>query len=119
MSKVNIKSKLLNKTNNDVYNIITKGIKDNNIIKFYDNEVLNLLIINPNNIRLERKNSEYSIIMEFSEGYTKGIYKLKDLNLDFKIKTNYIKKEDNYIEIDYIIYMDDEIEYNYIIDCRC
>ena len=119
MSKININSKLLNKTNNDIYNINTKGIKEDNKIKFYDNEILNIITIDSDYIYIERKGKEYNINMSFREGKTKGTYKLKGLSFDFDIKTNYIKKEDNYIEIDYIIYMDDEIKYNYIIDCRC
>ena len=118
MSKVNIKAKLLNKTSNETYNINTKGIKNNNKITFYDNDILNTIIIDSDNILVERKNNEYTISLDFSK--EKGIYKTKDdLVLDFMIKINYIIKKEEFIEIDYIIYMDDEISYNYTIDCRC
>ena len=112
MSKINIKAKLLNKSDNELYNINTKGIKDNNNLKFYDNDILN--IIDLSNNYFERRNKEYNIKLDFNN--KKGIYKMNDFSFDFDIEINYIKKDDNYIEIDYIIYMDGKIEYNYRIE---
>ena len=112
MSKVNIKSKLFNKTTNELYNISIKGLKNNNILKFYDNDILNIVDIDNNYI--ERKNKEYTIKIDFN--IKKGIYILNNFKFDFDIKINYLKKECNYIEIDYIIYIDDKLEYNYRIE---
>ena len=112
MSKININLKLFNKTTNNLYTINTKCIKSDNEIKFYDNYTLN--IYNINNSYLIRKNKEYNIELDFKNN--KGYINTNNLKLDFKIKTNFIKKNDNYIEIDYIIYMDGEEKYNYRIE---
>jgi len=109
MSKINIESKLLNKTTNEIYNINTKAIKDDDILKFYDNDILNIIDIKNNLI--ERKNNEYNIKLDFNN--EKGIYILNNFSFDFDIKINNLDKGKNYIEIDYIIYMDEVKEYNY------
>lgn len=89
MSKLSVKFKLLNKTSNEVYEIDTKAIKNNDKITFYDNDILNIIDIDNNYI--ERKNREYSIRLDFNK--EKGIYILNEkFNFDFKIKNNYIKK---------------------------
>ena len=113
MSKLNIKFKLLNKTNNEVYKINTKAIKNNSKISFYDKDILNIIDIDNNYI--ERKNNEYSIKLDLNK--EEGLYVLNDkFDYKFRIKKNYIKKDGNYIEFDYIIYMDEEIKYNFIIE---
>ncbi len=115
MSKLSIKFELLNKTSNEVYKIDTKAIKNNGKITFCDNDILNIIDIDNNYI--ERKNKEYIIKLDFNK--EKGIYILNDkFNFDFKIKINYIKKDENYIEFDYIIYMDEETKYNFKIEYR-
>ena len=53
-------------------------------------------------------------MIELDFNNKKGIYILNNFSFDFDLKLNYLNKEDNYIEIDYIIYMDEVNEYNYI-----
>ncbi len=109
MSKISVKTKLLNKTTNDIYDVETKAIKDNSIIKFYDDEILNVFDLE--NSCFERRNKEYTIKIDFKNN--NGIYKLNNFSFDFEVKVKKLTKNDNYIEIDYIIYMDEIVEYNY------
>lgn len=109
MTNININSKLLNKSTNYLYNNNVKGIVNEEKIIFYIGDILSIFYLNE--VVLERKSKEYNIKLDFKN--KKGYILDKNINFDFKIKTNYIKISNNYIEIDYIIYMDKEESYNY------
>ena len=112
MANINITSKLLNKSNNKIHSINTKGIVNKEKIVFYEDEIMNIFYINE--VCLERKCKEYNIKMDFKNN--NGIIFDEKINVDFKIKTNYINISNNYIEIDYIIYMDGVEKYNYKVE---
>ena len=109
MSKIYINSMLHNKKENKFYSDEVIGIKDNKI-KFITDKVMNILDINNDVINLKRKSDEYEIDMTFDKNTkTKGTYYIKTLGyLNLEIVTNKIIIKDNYIEIDYIMYLENE-----------
>ncbi len=109
MSKIYINSMLHNKKENKFYSDEVIGIKDNKI-KFITDKVMNVLDINNDIINLKRKSDEYEIDMTFDKNTrTKGTYYIKTLGyLNLEIVTNTLVIKDNYIEIDYIMYLENE-----------
>ncbi len=109
MSKIYINSMLHNKKENKFYSDEVIGIKDNKI-KFITDKVMNILDINTDVINLKRKSDEYEIDMTFDKNAkTKGTYYIKTLGyLNLEIVTNKIIIKDNYIEIDYTMYLENE-----------
>jgi len=109
MSKIYINSMLHNKKENKFYSDEVIGIKDNKI-KFLTDKVMNVLDINNDIINLKRKSDEYEIDMTFDKNTrTKGTYYIKTLGyLNLEIVTNTLVIKDNYIEIDYIMYLENE-----------
>lgn len=120
MSKIYINSMLHNKKENKFYSDEVIGIKDNKI-KFITDKVMNILDINNDVINLKRKSDEYEIDMIFDKNTkTKGTYYIKTLGyLNLEIVTNKIIIKDNYIEIDYTMYLENEkINFIYKLDWR-
>lgn len=109
MSKIYINSMLHNKKENKFYSDEVVGIKDTKI-KFITDKVMNILDINNDIINLKRKSDEYEIDMTFDKNIkTKGTYYIKTLGyLNLEIVTNTLVIKDNYIEIDYIMYLENE-----------
>ena len=109
MSKIYIKSMLHNKKENKFYSDEVIGIKDNKI-KFVTDKVMNVIDITNDIISLKRKSDEYEIDMTFDKNNkTKGTYFIKTLGyLNLEIITNTLVIKDNYIEIDYIMYLENE-----------
>lgn len=103
MSKVYITSILRNKNTNDIIKKKINGIKKDNIINYIDENTKVTLEIN-DSITLKRKNQNNEIIFEFIENKnTKCIYKIYDKEMYLNIYTNKIKKDNNYLEVDYNI----------------
>ena len=118
MSKIYINSMLHNKKENKFYSDEVIGIKDNKI-KFITDKVMNILDINNGVINLKRKSDEYEIDMTFDKNNkTKGTYFIKTLGyLNLEIITNTLVIKDNYIEIDYTMYLENEkINFIYKLD---
>lgn len=109
MSKIYINSMLHNKKENKFYSDEVIGIKDTKI-KFITDKVMNVLDINNDVINLKRKSDEYEIDMTFDKDTkTKGTYYIKTLGyLNLEIVTNTLVIKENYIEIDYIMYLENE-----------
>lgn len=99
MSKVNIRSILENKTTKDIIELKTKGIKNDNIITYKDNDVLVSIKID-NSIKMKRNNIEFIFIKNKN---TNCIYNIYNKNLTLNLFTNEIIISDKYIEIDYKI----------------
>lgn len=120
MSKIYINSMLHNKKENKFYSDEVVGIKDAKI-KFITDKVMNILDINNDIINLKRKSDEYEIDMTFDKNTkTKGTYYIKTLGyLNLEIVTNTLIIKENYIEIDYIMYLENEkINFVYKLDWR-
>jgi len=103
MSKVNITSILKNKNTKEIIKNNIKGIVNDNIINYIDNNTkVNIKI--SDSIIMTRKEEDSEIIFEFKElENTKCIYKIYNKILELNIYTNKIVKRDNYLEIDYNI----------------
>ena len=97
MGKVNlyIKSCLINK--NFEYNI--KGILQDKIIKYYDNDVK--MIINLNNKTLERIKNEEKYLFDFNNKLC--IIKTKEFELSFPIKVIDLNVDNNLFYVKYQI----------------
>ena len=106
--------------NNDISEINTKGIKNNNKITYYQDNIIHNIIIEDNKITLIRENEEFKSIIEFIENETKqSYYLLKNNNIaiDLNIKTNKIINNENNITITYEI-IDSNESYEYKIETR-
>lgn len=106
--------------NNDISEINTKGIKNNNKITYYHDNIIHNIIIEDNKITLIRENEEFKSIIEFIENETKqSYYLLKNNNIaiDLNIKTNKIINNENDLTITYEI-IDSNESYEYKIETR-
>ncbi|MBP3460865.1 MAG: DUF1934 family protein [Bacilli bacterium] len=99
MSRVNIKSILENKNTKKIITLNTRGIKNNNIITYKDNDILVIIKIDKS-IKMKRNNIEFEFIENEN---TNCIYNIYDKQLNLNIFTNKLIIEEKYLEIDYII----------------
>jgi len=118
MSKIKIKTSLINKTENNSLIKEFLGLKIDNRIKYSDDDVNSIITINDNEILIQRKSNNYLIELPLSLNHsTHGfydIYSLGKLNLD--IQTTKLNIENNKIEASYILIFDEqekvEMEFN-------
>ena len=115
MSKVKILATI--KDNENILKVDTMGILNDNKIVYYENDTRVVVFINSNNIILERKNNEYGIKLEFNPQLTKeGLYdiNLNCMQVELSTYTNEMIIKDNYIYIDYDLYMDHNLNGKFI-----
>jgi hypothetical protein len=105
MSKVNIKSILENKNTKEIINYNIKGILNNNKLSYIENDTLVNIDFSNDNIIMKRiLKDKTEMLFDFKlNEVTICIYKIYNRNLKLNIFTNNIKKENNYVEIDYDI----------------
>ena len=115
---VNIINTLKNVTENIINKENTIAKKEKNIIKYKTSEYNCILKINsPKEIVFNRKNNDMDCTMYFKlNKKTTSIYTIKkEYQLEFDIKTTFLKITDKLIEIHYII-IDAQTNYEYIIE---
>ena len=105
MSKVKIKSHLHNKTLNEVYTNDVIGIKNHDKIIYKEDNVNVVIIINENELFIERKCQEYHLTLNLSNKCdTKGIYNINGIGeITLQIETKSLFLDDNEIKTKYII----------------
>lgn len=107
MEKIDILTKIINKSENtkQEYNII--GIKEKNRITYKEEDTDVIINVKDDIIVLNRKNSDMEMSLELKKGKSKGYYKfLKNtLDIDINVKEITINEYDIYVEYD--IYFDD------------
>lgn len=110
MSKVNIITKLENVNEKKFFSTDCMGLKIDNKIKFFDNNISITITINDNEIEIDRKCDEYEIVIVASLLETKkGIYKIKGLgNLDLDVKTKKLEINENGFEVNYLMILDSD-----------
>lgn len=118
MKKINICAKITS-TDFGEQAVNTIGTKDNNIIKYIENEKEICIKILKDKIVLYKKSSQDKIKLEFTNNKNNNSYiKIKDINVQIPISivTKEIVIKENKIHINY--YIDNE-EYIYDISWRC
>lgn len=116
--KVKIKGFLNNLTEKQEEKIDTTGIKKSNTINYIHNNIKYKLIIDKNQLILQRENNEFSHEIIFNQNKTvKTEYYLKELHhsLEFNIETLSINILENKIDVTYKIIETENI-YNYLIE---
>ena len=117
MSRYIIKFRM-NNSNNDAMKFETKGILNNNILKFQDEEkcwhFINLE--NNNSISYIRKSTSHEMDFKFENGErTLGLYKYLGREFEFYIKTKELLVTNEKIMIKYCLMNDDVIESSHTI----
>ncbi|MDD6388460.1 MAG: hypothetical protein PUA68_05295 [Bacilli bacterium] len=110
MGKINIITKLENVNEKKFFSTDCMGLKIDNKIKFFDNNIGITITINDNEIVIDRRCDEYEIVIVASLLETKkGIYKIKGLgNLDLEVKTKKLEINDNGFEVNYLMILDSD-----------
>lgn len=122
MGKINIITKLENVNENKFFSTDCMGLKIDNKIKFFDNNIGITITINDNEIEIDRRCDEYEIVIVASLLETKkGIYKIKGLgNLDLDVKTKKLEINENGFEVNYLMILDSDNpqEFKYTVTYR-
>ena len=122
MGKINIITKLENVNEKKFFSTDCMGLKIDNKIKFFDNNIGITITINDNEIVIDRRCDEYEIVIVASLLETKkGIYKIKGLgNLDLDVKTKKLEINENGFEVNYLMILDSDNpqEFKYTVTYR-
>ncbi len=122
MGKINIITKLENVNEKKFFSTDCMGLKIDNKIKFFDNNIGITITINDNEIEIDRRCDEYEIVIVASLLETKkGIYKIKGLgNLDLDVKTKKLEINENGFEVNYLMILDSDNpqEFKYTVTYR-
>ena len=122
MGKINIITKLENVNEKKFFSNDCMGLKIDNKIKFFDNNIGITITINDNEIEIDRRCDEYEIVIVASLLETKkGIYKIKGLgNLDLDVKTKKLEINENGFEVNYLMILDSDNpqEFKYTVTYR-
>ena len=122
MGKINIITKLENVNEKKFFSSDCMGLKIDNKIKFFDNNIGITITINDNEIEIDRRCDEYEIVIVASLLETKkGIYKIKGLgNLDLDVKTKKLEINENGFEVNYLMILDSDNpqEFKYTVTYR-
>jgi|GEM_PF-2339612 len=112
MSKINLKTKLYSDLE-VIYEYSITGIKSINKLIYKEADVMVTLKTFKNQIMIERKNKDYTMLIDFNESLTTSlIYDIKGIgNTNLKVKTKKLKIEDNNIYIKYELIETKEIYY--------
>lgn len=116
MSKILINSTLKNDDN--IINNKIRGIKSGKKLNYKENDAKVTLIINKDNVIIERLTKEYLLVMKFEDN-EEVIFNHTDLKLnltlDIKAFCKKLQISENHIEIIYYI-EDNKNEFNYNLD---
>lgn len=119
MSKVNITCTL--KSKKDIYTYRGKGIINNNVITYNDNDVITKIILD--DIIWFKRKKDYEITLGFCDGKTvKGTYIINEGKMTVETETYELKKGKNSIKINYRLKINNtlidnfELNFTYTID---
>lgn len=122
MGKINIITKLENVNEKKFFSTDCMGLKIDNKIKFFDNNIGITITMNDNEIVIDRRCDEYEIVIVASLLETKkGIYKIKGLgNLDLDVITKKLEINENGFEVNYLMILDSDNpqEFKYTVTYR-
>lgn len=122
MGKINIITKLENVNEKKFFSTDCMGLKTDNKIKFFDNNIGITIIMNDNEIVIDRRCDEYEIVIVASLLETKkGRYKIKGLgNIDLEVKTKKLEINENGFEVNYLMILDSDNpqEFKYTVTYR-
>ena len=122
MGKINIITKLENVNEKKFFSTDCMGLKIDNKVKFFDNNIGITITMNDNEIVIDRRCDEYEIVIVASLLETKkGIYKIKGLgNLDLDVKTKKLEINENGFEVNYLMILDSDNpqEFKYTVTYR-
>ena len=122
MGKINIITKLENVNEKKFFSTDCMGLKIDNKIKFFDNNIGITITMNDNEIVIDRRCDEYEIVIVASLLETKkGIYKIKGLgNLDLDVKTKKLEINETGFEVNYLMILDSDNpqEFKYTVTYR-
>ena len=122
MGKINIITKLENVNEKKFFSTDCMGLKIDNKIKFFDNNIGITITMNDNEIVIDRRCDEYEIVIVASLLETKkSIYKIKGLgNLDLDVKTKKLEINENGFEVNYLMILDSDNpqEFKYTVTYR-
>lgn len=122
MGKINIITKLENVNEKKFFSTDCMGLKIDNKIKFFDNNIGITITINDNEIEIDRRCDEYEIVIVASLlENKKGVYKIKGLgNLDLDVKTKKLEINENGFEVNYLMILDSDNpqEFKYTVTYR-
>ena len=117
MSKVNVRSILLNKDTNERTIVETIGILNKNKLIFNDNNTVVKILFNENELIMTREEKNKSLIeFIFKENIkTHCNYNIYSKNLKLSLYTNKIMKNKNDFEIDYTIEENENLNFKLIV----
>ena len=122
MGKINIITKLERVIEKEFLSSTSMGLKIDNKIKFFDNNIGITITMNDNEIVIDRRCDEYEIVIVASLLETKkGIYKIKGLgNLDLEEKKKKLEINENGFEVNYLMILDSDNpqEFKYTVTYR-
>ena len=122
MGKINIITKLENVNEKKFFSTDCMGLKIDNKIKFFDNNIGITITMNDNEIVIDRRCDEYEIVIVASLLETKkGIYKIKGLGtLDLDVKTKKLEINENGFEVNHLMILDSDNpqEFKYTVTYR-
>lgn len=112
--KIRVKGYLKNITDNEIFEIDEKAIKNKNKITFSSDNVKNIIKINDNDIMLIREGNDFINTFVFNKDNSSCNYYLKENNydVDIEVKTTNLDIDDNYICIKYLV-IDSSSRYEY------
>ena len=116
MPKIAVKTTLENIQEKDIFEYKGIGILVDNKIIYEEDHIMVKIQLEPDQIKIDRSNDEYILKMHFeSKQESVGVYTLKQmaLSFDLNIKTNWIKTTNHSIEINYDLFMLDELVKTY------
>ena len=115
MSKIKIKSCLISDGEKHIFE--GKGILKNNQIIYNDGGVLTTITLGET-VYLERKKDYYYKLGFCMSKYEKGTYIISEGNIELKTFTNYLKCEENRIEIRYSLIIDNVNKKDFILNLQ-
>lgn len=117
MSRVIVKSFLLNKSTKEENNLEVNGIRNDNTITYKDKENLVKIKINDDYILMTRENEIQTIEFIFKEKtLTKCICDIYSKRLELNLFTEKIEKLNNGFKIDYTVEESEKITFELLIE---
>ncbi len=106
MEKVDILTKIINKSEltKKEYNI--KGIKTKSKIEYKEDDVSVIINLKKDMIILNRKSKDMEMSLCLKKGKSKGYYRILESNLDIEIDVKKILVDEYYIYVEYDIYFE-------------
>ncbi len=117
MSKIQIKAKLRNETEQTNHQITTVGLYRNQSIMYQDGNIQTVLKIEKDKIEMKRIQNEDVLVCIFIDSIsTLGLYDIKSANVkfDISIETKKLTIQEGHIEIEYNMILQNELPKTFI-----